>query len=278
MTHPLISNKPSKLYFQAQINSKGFTNEHIQDKSPSDLEIVVRELLQNSFDAGADRINMRIIDIPVNVIPGIEEYKSAFISAREVRESNLESSVVEKRIADQIGNILEGKTVSVLLCIDNGSGIPITDMKSVLWSGNTTKAKGGGTSGSFGVGHCSLFKLSNLRYVLYTTRSRDNSGNLLELVAGSAVLAEHKTENLTRSPEGFYVAKLVEGADGQKAVYSHPDGQLSQWLNEFTKAKLIPSGATGTIVAILGFPSEANVVDRICQAACLLYTSPSPRD
>lgn len=267
MTNSLMSNMPSKLHFQPQINSKGFTNEHIQDKSASDLEIVVRELLQNSLDAGADRISMRTADIPVDDIPGIEEYRAAFESACEVRKSNLATSPVEKRIAEQIGNILEAGTVDVLLCIDNGSGITEADMKAVLWSGNTTKAKDDGTGGSFGVGHCASFKLSNLRYVLYTTRSRDNNGNLSELVAGSAVLAEHRTDDRTRSSEGFYVAELVDGADGQKVTYSHPDGQLAQWLKESTREDLIPAGATGTIVTILGFPSEADMVDRICKAA-----------
>ena len=267
MTHPLISNKPSKLYFQAQINSKGFINEHIQDKSASDLEVVVRELMQNSLDARADRISMRIVDIPVDDIPGIADYRAAFESACEVREKNLETSAVEKRIADQIGTILNGNTANVLLCIDNGNGIAAEDMKAVLWSGNTTKGRDRGTSGSFGVGHCSAFKLSNLRYVLYATRSRDNSGNLLELVAGSAVLAEHESGGEPRSPEGFYVAELVKRSDRQKATYSPPDGQSAQWLNESTKEGLIPAGATGTIVAILGFPSEADMVDGICKAA-----------
>lgn len=267
MTNSLISNKPSELHFQQQINSKGFTNEHIQDKSASDLEVAVRELLQNSLDAGANRISMRIVDIPVYDIPGIEEYRAAFASACEVRESSLETSVVEKRIAEQIDGILEGEIVRVLLCVDNGSGITAEDMKAVLWSGNTTKAKDGGASGSFGVGHCSSFKLSNLRYVLYATRSRDNSGNLIELMAGSAVLAEHKTDGKTRSPEGFYVAELMDRDDGQKATYSRPNGQLAHWLNEFTKENFIPAGATGTIVAIFGFSSEADIVDKICKAA-----------
>ena len=267
MTNSLISNKPSKLDFQRQINNKGFINEHIQDKSASDLEVAVRELLQNSLDAGANRISMRIVDIPVYDIPGIEEYRDAFASACEVRESSLETSAVEKRIAEQIDEILEGEIVSVLLCVDNGSGIAAEDMKAVLWSGNTTKAKDGGTGGSFGVGHCSSFKLSNLRYVLYATRSRDNSGNLVELMAGSAVLAEHKTDGKTRSPEGFYVAELMDRDDGQKATYSRPDGQLAHWLNEFTKENLIPAGATGTIVAIFGLTSETDAVDKICKAA-----------
>lgn len=267
MTNSLISEKPSKLHFQPQINNKGFTNEHIQDKSASDLEVAVRELLQNSLDARSDRISMRIVDIPVYDIPGIEEYRAAFASACEVRESSLATSAVEKRIAEQIGGILTNETVSVLLCIDNGSGITAEDMKAVLWSGNTTKAKDGGAGGSFGVGHCSSFKLSNLRYVLYATRNRDNSGNLVELMAGSAVLAEHKTDGKTRSPEGFYVAELMDRDDGQKATYSHPDGQLAHWLNEFTKEDLIPAGATGTIVTIFGFTSEAGIVDKICKAA-----------
>lgn len=267
MTNSLISEKPSKLHFQPQINNKGFTNEHIQDKSASDLEVVVRELLQNSLDAGADRISMRIVDIPVYDIPGIEEYRAAFASVCEVRESSLATSAVEKRIAEQIGGILTEETVSVLLCIDNGSGITAEDMKAVLWSGNTTKAKDVGERGSFGVGHCSSFKLSNLRYVLYATRSRDNSGNSVELMAGSAVLAEHKTDGKTRSPEGFYVAELMDRDDGQKASYSRPNGQLAHWLDEFTKENLIPAGATGTIVAIFGFTSRGDIVDKICEAA-----------
>lgn len=263
----LLSDRPSELRFQVLINSDGFANEHIQDKSDSDLEIVVRELLQNSLDAGANRINLRIEEVPVDAINGIAEYREAFKSACEVRWRHLETSAVEKRIADQIRETLENETISVLLCIDDGSGIAPEDMEAVLWAGNTTKAKDGGKGGSFGVGHCAAFKLSDLRYVLYATRSRDSSGKLSEFAAGSAVLAEHKQDGETRSPKGFYVAELAEREDGQKAAYSKPDGKMAEWLQEATRDGLMPAGATGTIVAVIGFRKGTKETEKICDAA-----------
>ena len=162
-------------------------------------EIVVRELVQNAFDANARRVRFDLVKVPVERIPHIEQYRQTFNAAREERYPR--EPPAGRQVIDRIENALNanGGGLPCLVCSDDGDGLSggAGALRAFYGSGLSSKAEGG--RGSVGHGHFTAFIPSDLRYVLYASRCQDGS----EVFGGRAILASHSEGDKPRGANGL---------------------------------------------------------------------------
>lgn len=269
MSEIMLSSSAPSLQFDKLKGRTGFVHPYINDQSPSDVELVIRELLQNSLDAAGEErmINVAIAvdEIKTSELPSFEEYKNAFEACKTARKKLKGLADEEHRIIDQISELLESSSIPVMFCRDNGKGIASENMPSLMWHGNTTKTKD--EAGSFGVGHLASFKCSTLRYVVYGSRYFDKDNGHLNVCAGHTILASHPGDkNHPNSPDGYLVAELLDDYDNPATFSTEFPTALTEQISN------IPRGGTGTVVAILGFNNfdisdNKKLLNKICEAA-----------
>ncbi len=211
-----------------------------------DDEIVVRELVQNALDAGADTIHFRVRDVPKSEIPDIKGYRSAVAS---ILPKATETSI-GKAALEHIDQALKNDKVTCLLCADNGEGLGIKEYRSLLGTAMSQKTNeaSAGKLGSVGVGHLTALDASDLRYVLYLSKQR-NRGE--PLFGGQTILATQRDpcKSVHRDPQGcLTTSDKVENFRGYEASPGNPDLAPS-WLRETL-------GTCGTTVAILAYGSR----------------------
>lgn len=213
-------------------------------------EPVVRELLQNCLDAAGDArrqtadVVFSIEEVDLAEVPGIDSYREHFDQAVAEREQGRQNDP-EKRVIDQIRRVLKrGTTTRVLFCRDNGIGLDDESIGRVLTEGNTAKDKAG--AGAFGVGHLTAFAASDLRYVLYAGRSKDDAGNLRDVASGHAVLASYKKDK--RGGHGYWLRRRDLDSVPDLFDPKYPDCApplLARELNGLD--------GRGTVVCVTGF-------------------------
>lgn len=265
----ILSDSSPSLRFDKLKGKTGFVHPYINDQSPSDVELVIRELLQNSLDAAGEKkminVTIAVEEIKTSELPSFEEYKSAFDACKTARKKLKGLADEEQRIIDQISKLLESPTIPVMFCRDNGKGIAAENMPSLMWHGNTTKTED--EAGSFGVGHLASFKCSTLRYVVYGSKYFDKNNKHLDVCAGHTILASHPGDkNHPNSPDGYLVAELLDDYDIPASFSSEFPTALTKQISN------IPRGGTGTVVAILGFNNFdisdiKKLLNKICEAA-----------
>lgn len=261
----VIHDRPSTLQFAPKAGAEGFVNESIEDISKNDLEIMTRELLQNSLDAGAKRVVVEQVSIATTDMPGHAAYEEAFRAAKKARSGSTDVTSAETAIVTKIEALLKRKEIPVLLFADDGAGITPEGMKGLLWGGNSTKGDSSDSGGSFGVGNRNAFKHSDLRYVCFASRFKPPGEKPQDICGGRTVLAAHPDPaGTTRSEEGMLVHKIREDSIDTPAEFSVPDGILEQWLKQYVSA-----GQTGSIIAVFGFNArkQKDWAADICRAA-----------
>ena len=264
------------LYFQRAYKPEGISTLAMSqyDGSP---EPVIRELLQNSLDAASEagrateeapaEVTFRICEVPLSAVPGLDSYRGAFDTV--VREhvgqaKGPDATVVIGRIAEA----LNGPQVTCLICRDNGVGLDDDRLPRILAEADSNKAAGGG---SFGVGHMTAFSASDLRYVLYGGRSRDDRGQAAVLVSGHAVLSSHRdAEGTWRTADGYLMENQSDLFNPRFCL--EPPALLRSELDAIED--------TGAIVCIMGFNSfreedegTGPVVEAICRVASTNFLS-----
>ena len=239
----------AELLFQVANKPQGFASAAMahSDGSP---DPVIRELLQNSLDAAqrgtpsADwqplEVRLEVRKCDIEQIPGIESYRAAYLAARS-RHNNRNAPPSVRETIRRIDAVLGGQQVEVLYCIDTGCGLNAERMRALLSEGMSDKPQS--AAGSFGVGHLSAFAASDLRYVFYAGRARDD-GELQTLCGGHAVLADHKADGHWRSADGFWAE------DGQVDLF---DGTFPAILPSFVREDVKAMESTGVVVAVIGF-------------------------
>lgn len=170
---------------------KGFAeheDEHVND------EIVARELVQNALDNTRNgqpcEVVFELESWATKDIPCLSDYRIAFGNVLP----ELKQGTTGKRISDKISKALNTLHVDVLMCRDYGTGLDEAGYKSLISSAATTKTGGGRSAvqrGSVGVGHKTVFEVSDLRYVLYASNGPDG----VTRFGGQAYLATHKAAN-----------------------------------------------------------------------------------
>ncbi len=213
-----FSQEPKRpyLFFPESSGAEGFANSTVSHNKVSNIAEIVRELIQNCTDASREAgrkityVKFVLDKLPVSEIPGIDNYKSALKQARDTHRESLESSVA---ILERIDKMLGMDEVPVLNVIDNGIGLNLERMHSLLGNGLTSKTGSlSNSGGSYGVGHLAAFSASDLHYILYGGITEDSR----KTMTGHAILASHittpDTANCYPPPllfTGTYIPKKV---------------------------------------------------------------------
>ena len=246
---------PSDLIFPPTHKPDGFSTDATarRDGSP---DPVVRELLQNSLDAAKEALRGTPED-PAEVvftlsecqwsdIPGADAYRRAFHLAVQERERRQPAglSVDERRVIQRITTAMSQERIPLLFCRDNGTGID--NMERILFEGNTSKPRRGG--GSVGVGHMTAFAASDLRYVLYASRTHNG-----DIAGGHTILAAYSENRSLRAGDGYYTKEMD--------LFNYDPGNTSRYQAD---VPLLLAGQidlvedAGSVVCVTGFNNFRN--------------------
>jgi len=276
-----MTNNQADLYFGQTHQPCGFTSGAVAQFDGSE-EPVVRELLQNSLDAARDagrsaEVRFVIDEIPGSALPGWSTYQKVFKEAKEQRHRwhDGKPSHDEKTVIDRIAETIKSPMIPILLCIDNGHGLNGKRMDALLTPGNTSKGEQG--AGSFGLGHHAAFGASNLRYVIYASKYREDE-ELLVIASGHTILATHCDFKLSSAnhlaADGYWLRRGLEESafDGSSKSYpTVPPDLLMPHLDTVQD--------TGTVVCMAGFndfrrdESDSASGDLICRVAAANFSA-----
>lgn len=244
----------------------GFASPHVNRESVTE-EVVVRELLQNALDAslseGPVRVDLRLERVGTQDLPLIKDYMAAFNNARNHRRDKVDSPS-ERQAIDRIRNCLqsEGRETDVFVCVDWGRGIDGSTLRALYNTGDTTKRSG---RGSVGLGHLTAFAASDLRYVLYA--GRDVAAQ--ETFGGQAILATGFENGVQRDAHGY-----IRGAHEKRGTPASQATGANE-VPDLVRSWLPPSGASGSVAAILGYQPTARASDRSLEESVLAAAAKS---
>lgn len=237
------------LVFLESTDLVGFTAAGISSFRDISANAIVRELIQNSLDAAQLArtpkavIRFSTTAVETKDIPGIKSYQSAFCKAVQRRTEETGLSDQDMMVVHAISEALNRDHSEVLVVADNGIGLDEKRMFALLSDGVSDKGKN--AAGAFGVGHMSLFPVSDLRYILYS-----GICNGQWISSGHAILASHfenERDRSGRSANGYFLA----GNSGCKHIYPEKTGMPP--LIRSALSKIERGDGHGTAVIVLGF-------------------------
>lgn len=242
------TNKAPSLIFTGFSTPEGFASKTLATENRVIPAPIVRELIQNSLDAGqlasCKQIRVRFVfeELATEELPGIEEYRKAFNAARKTHEGHLESAQAQ---VSRIEGSLKSKTVKVLNVIDNGIGLDSERMNSLLGDGTTSKSEQD-SAGSYGLGHFTAFPASNLHFILYGGVTKNSE----RTASAHAILASHEIEGNLRGKDGF----LIKGARPTvRNRYIFPsNGEIPPFI-DLQLDSIEKEGGSGSVVSIVAF-------------------------
>jgi len=228
------------------------------DVSPAPI---VRELIQNSLDAGQlagrSRIEVSFVfdEVPIEELPGFREYKEAFKAAEEAHKEYL--GAVEAQHS-RFTESLKSLEVPVLHVIDNGIGLDAKRMNALLGDGATIKTnEESNAAGSYGLGHFTAFPASNLQYILYGGVIKDGS----RCASAHAILASHRINNELKGKDGYFVTGTKN--DVRDRYVFPKNGQIPLVIDRIlsTIERNCNSGSVISITAFNSFMAESDEED-----------------
>lgn len=173
---------------------EGFASKAVSSDNDANPSVIVRELIQNSLDAGTppgSQVEVEFIfgEMAIPEIPGIDTYKAAFEAAKKFHPHVPEAAEAQiERITDSLAN----SKVPVLQVLDNGIGLDERSTNALLSDGLTNKVgTEANSAGSYGLGHYTAFPASDLQYILYGGVTQDGHRTM----SGHAILASHFNED-----------------------------------------------------------------------------------
>ena len=271
----------ANLRFGQGVEISGFTAAGITAFSDLNPEAIVREIIQNSWDAAREakrdiaRVRFEVIKHKLSQVPGIQQYRNAFNRAKQAQE-RLRSghrglSDQAKDVVQAIEACLASEQCTTLFALDNGIGLDESRMTGILADG--VSVKGETSAGAVGNGHFVVIPASDLRYVLYGGLT--NEGKMVG--SGHAVLASHENDKDRKpmSKDGYFVKEIKPNLF---EPYDFPQGlevplyirQKLEWIaNQWS---------SGTAVAVPGFnrfrERNSSLEDIISKAAaCNFFAS-----
>jgi len=237
----------SKLIFSSAVSQSGFTNASTSTSNDKDASVVIREVLQNSFDSAIEEAEEEVAKIKFIVdyikneeIPGIEQYKKAL---KLIEEEDFSRNEQEADILNVINEQLKEEKIPVLHIIDNGTGFNQEKLVAVLSDGISDKANPENSGGSYGNGHFSAFNVSNLRYILYGGKLKNGE----KICSGQALLRTFKEKKKLKLGTGFLVTNDKPILKENNIFYKEKN--IPQIMNK----QLTKITNNGAVVSILGF-------------------------
>ncbi len=256
----MVTNKTSdlgegKLEFINSEAIEGFTSKAVTADDEANSEIIVRELIQNSIDAGrlTGRDKTKVVFVfertAQSQIPGLTEYRAAFYAARRLYGSG---SVHEQARIERISESLNQADIPVLHIFDNGIGLGQTRMNSLLADGSTDKyGEAAGSAGSYGLGHFTAFPASDMHYILYGGVTYDG----VKTMSAHAILASHEMDDKEKGKDGYYITGRHKKKDKakQKLRYCFPSNSQIPAYVQKNLNHIQSEYTTGSVVSILAF-------------------------
>ncbi len=179
------------------IGMDGMSNAAIETFRSADiLSGFIRELIQNSQDARRDnlqplRITIRLFEVNKKELPAFESgWNPIYESVKTIWKSDY------KGFFENADNILSMEKMNVLEFSDyNSSGLSGTDIgkgsfNACVRSEGNSSQKGSDAGGSYGIGKNSVFGLSGLRTVLYSSMNIDEE----HIFQGISKLAQYRLD------------------------------------------------------------------------------------
>lgn len=215
---------------------------------------IVRELLQNSLDAAREtnrdlaRIRFESEKHDINLVPGIDSYRSAFEQA-ETDQKKLSGGKLPDPaigIVDAMRECLASNECTTLFVLDNGIGLDKSRMKGLLADGLSVKSDAG--TGAVGNGHLTVMPASDLRYVLYGGRTEH--GGII--ASGHAILASHGQNRMRKSKDGFYV-KAIKSDDFFDPYVFPENNDVVDYIKNKLEWIVAEWSESGTVVVVPGF-------------------------
>ena len=233
------SNKPN-LIFSPSNTMEGFTVASVQGFNDLNPAAVVRELIQNSLDAGREAgrdkttVRFELEKVSRDKIPAFKSYCDAVSNVHRdqvefFKNKNAEFPDQAKAVLDAINDCLDKDQVEVLSILDNGIGLNEQRMTGLLSDGMSIKS--GASSGAVGNGHITAILTSDLRYVLYGGVSDGK-----RIASGHAILATFKQDNKKMGKDGYYAFPPGPNDD----LYNYPSESYpsGDYIERLIKEKL----------------------------------------
>lgn len=251
---------------------EGFASKAVSSDNDANPSVIVRELIQNSLDAGTppgSQVKVEFIfdQIEASEIPGINEYKKAFAAARSIHASTpkLTPEAVEAQL-ERIGESLAQDQISVLCVLDNGIGLDSRLTNSLLSDGLTNKiGEGANSAGSYGLGHYTAFPASDLQYVVYGGVTESGARTM----SGHAILASHFNEkDELLGKDGYFISGSPKNNILDR--YNFPsNGSIPPMVDRILDdiRKRFGRGSAVILLAFNDFRGEADPVRSVLQVA-----------
>ena len=216
-----------------------------------DPEPVARELLQNCLDAAREagrhhvEVHFTIERVTLEQIPGIRAHREHFEAA--VQEHGTNATGPASTGIRRIREALDSADTGLLVCRDNGLGLNAERLDGLLGEGSSHKSRQ--QTGSYGIGHLTAFSASDLRYVLYAGRARDDGGALRAIASGHAILASAERAGA----HGYWIQ--------QPSLFD--PSRYPETIPPVVARHLEMTEDTGSVVCIVGFNSFREDADPV---------------
>lgn len=241
------------LIFSRSQTRESFTNSSTAQFDDKNEHALLRELIQNSLDAARPDTPAAIDIFHLNVnrdeVPCLKDLEDTL----KLAEYFNENYPATKRIVPAIESALKSDKIDLLVFKDNGCGVNIDRMNDILHDGSSRKDPG--SAGSYGNGHFTTFKFSELLYVLYLGVSEDSG----VLITGHTILASHKSEGELRGKDGFIAKNILDDKENGFEFFEDIDFN-SPFISDLIKEMKQENG-TGSCVVITAFNSESSNMD-----------------
>lgn len=186
------------------------------------VEVLVRELIQNSLDALDDQnYPVKIVfepgEVDVNEIPDWSTLKSIFKSSKKYNKKAWPGAfeVMSKYFDSKKINFLKLTDLNTVGLSKKQNGDEVSSWEACVLADSQSVKANGASRGSFGIGKNAAFAMSDINTVLYDTISVDGS-----FFGGVSKLGGHTENDINYSSK-----KIIQGQGGTTS-FAHPSNEF----------------------------------------------------